>query len=94
LIQQLRKCLGLTHNGKKIGVAGPARYHVLVQVGGDPRARCRTLVDSKVEAVRCTRGPEYAHRVLGQCAEGGQLVVSQLGEVRDVTVWADQEMSG
>ena len=93
LAPELRHCLRLANDGKEVGVARPARYHVLVQVGGNSGAGDRTLIDPEVEALRRAGGPQYTHRVLSQCTEGGQLVVSQLGEVRDMPVRADQKVS-
>jgi hypothetical protein len=93
LIQQLRQCLRLADDGKEIGITCPARYHVLVQVGGDSGASDSTLIDPEVEALRRAGGPQYAHRVLGQCTKGGQLVFSELSKVRDMPVRADEKVS-
>ena len=45
--EQLRQRLGLADDRQEVRVAGPARHHVLVQVGGDPGAGDRALVDAR-----------------------------------------------
>ena len=55
VVQRLRHHLGLGDHRHEVGVAAPARDHVLVQVRGDPGTSHRPLVHAEVEAVRCER---------------------------------------
>src|SRR4249920_1709478 len=94
LIKELRKCLRLANNRKEVGVARPAGYDVLVQVGGDSGPRHRALVDAEVETVWGTCGSQHAHGVLRQRAEREQLVPIKLGEIGHVPIGTDQQMAG
>src|SRR5919107_4679221 len=92
---------GLADGGHEVGVAGPAREDVKVQVVRDARARGLAEVHAEVEAVRAVDFGEYAlgalrqlHQLVrglfGQAVEVGRVLEGDDHEVA-AGVWVDVE---
>ena len=84
--QQLGQRLRRTDHGDEVGVPGPARDDVLVEVVGQRPPGRSAQVDAHVERVRVADAADGADRALGHGHQLARLLHRQVLEVRDVAV--------
>ena len=70
--------LGLGDDREEVRVRAPPRHDVLVQVLVDAGAGDAALVHAEVEAVAARHRAQHAHRLLGERADLGDLLVGRL----------------
>ena len=92
--KQLRYSTNPCHDGQKIGVSGPPRDDVLVQVRGNPSATRCPLVDAHVEPLRMGDLLKRPDGILGELGHLDNFLLGRVDICSDVTVGAHQHVPG